>query len=104
MNSFNYDEWHEKYQNDKIVDFKNKLEEKDYEILKRFDVIIEDKLYTLEEYEIIKQNLLNYYTDEDQEQDIENGAIIDVKNPEDKNVTREEFNKMLDRFLKVYQF
>ena len=53
MSELNFKEWLKKYSTEKVVDFKDYLNSRDFELLKILDVIVEDKVYTLQEYDQI---------------------------------------------------
>ena len=56
----NLKKWHEKYCNEKIVDLKKYLDEKNIEILRKLGIEIEDKKYTEREFELISMDLSQY--------------------------------------------
>ena len=97
MGEINFNAWKQKYFNDKIIDINSCLNKSDIEILKNLNIFIENKIYTISEYEIIKFKLFLYYTDEEETEEERNYK----KKLEDTVVTEEQFNKILKQFEKI---
>lgn len=99
MSESNFKEWLKKYSTEKVVDFKDYLNSRDFELLKILDVIVEDKIYTLQEYDQILFSLFQYYTDFDEQKRFRKEDFIYLKSLEEKKVDREDFNKLLFKVM-----
>ena len=66
MASFNYEEWNEKYHNKKFIDLSMYFSPEQKELLKKFDIILEEKLYTEFEFDVIDEKLILFYKDEEE--------------------------------------
>lgn len=94
-----FEEWQEKYWNDKVIDINKYLTEKDCEILKDLGITIENKIYTMQEYCAMKQEFYLYY--EDEEDDEESKEF--KKNLEDTGVTKRQYNSILNKINEIDQ-
>lgn len=98
MGNFDYDKWKEQYYNDKILNLSELFTVENKITLKKLDIVVENKIYTKHEYEIIKFKILCYYKDED-DNEIE---LQYVKSLEEKNVNPEEFNKLINTIEMIF--
>ena len=98
-----FDIWYETYSTKEIVDIKKHLDEKDFELLKKLNIEVKDKIYTEQELECLEMDLISYYINED---DMDEEEIKEAKElPE--NVTREDYNYLLEKvnnISKKYNF
>ena len=99
MSELNFKEWLKKYSTEKVVDFKEHLNSRDFDLLKILDVIVEDKIYTLQEYDQILFSLFEYYTDDEEQKRFPKEDFTYLKSLEEKNVDREEFNMLLHKVM-----
>lgn len=65
------------------------------DIFDRLEIKIEDKLYTEYEYDLVDEKVLEYYIDET------DPTYIPPKLLADKNVSKEEYEKVLQVFLNI---
>lgn len=86
MKSFEYEKWKEKYFKSKIINFYKHLNEEDIKILRKLEIVIENKIYTEYEFDIIEEKLITYYEKDNQ---LING------------VTRKQYNNILRKFDKI---
>ena len=88
---------YEQYCNKEIVDLKQYFSKEDFEILKKLGIEVKDKIYTEREFEVLDgEYILYYYEDEMDEEE-----KADSKPLENTGVTREEYNKLLEKFHKI---
>lgn len=99
LNDREYKEWDEKYHNLEIVDVKKHLSMNDRRILKRLGVKIKNKKYTGYEFECLTMDLLAYY--DDSEMDLSEEEKQYQKSLEGTNVSREEYNEVLNKVQKI---
>lgn len=97
-NQFNYEEWDKKYHNKEFIDLKNKLTDEDINVLGKLGIEIKDQLYTECEFDIVNMRLSRYYIDEEEMSEEE----IETTKQLPKNVTKDEYNKLLDNFNKIF--
>ncbi len=90
-----YEKWRYKYHNNKIVELKNYIDSKDKEILRKLDILIEDKLYTLYEYDMIVYELLLYYDDEKDEETPFKKSLAD------KNVDKKDYAALTEKMVEI---
>ena len=96
MDTFDFDVWYEKYSTLEIVDLKKHLSKEDFDLLKRLNIEIKDKVYTEQEFEILDMELLGYYIDEDMtEEELEKVKKLP------KGVSREEYISLLEKFCEI---
>jgi len=103
MGSFDYEQWSEKYHNVKRIDLFMYFNDEEKEILNKFDITLEDKLYTENEFDVIDEKLILYYKNEAEMSEEELEECIEL--PE--GVTREQFDnllKIMDRVRDKYEF
>lgn len=88
-----FDLWYETYSTKELVDLKKHLSENDFELLKKLGIEVKEKIYTEQELEYLDMDLIAYYINEE---DMDEEEIKESKDlPE--NVTREEFNELLEK-------
>lgn len=93
MNS--YEKWRYKYYNNKIVELKKYINKRDMEILKKLDILIEDKIYTLYEYDMIVYELLLYYEDETDDDSHFKKSL------EDKHVDKKDYVELSKKVVEI---
>lgn len=96
MDTFDFDVWYEKYSTLEIVDLKKHLSKEDFDLLKRLNIEIKDKVYTEQEFEILDMELLGYYIDEDMDEE-----ELKESKPLPEGITREEYNKLLEKLSNI---
>ena len=96
MDTFDFDVWYEKYSTLEIVDLKKHLSKEDFDLLKRLNIEIKDKVYTEQEFEILDMELLGYYIDEDMDEE-----ELKESKPLPEGITREEYNKLLEKLSSI---
>jgi len=97
MAEFNYEEWNEKYHNKKFIDLFMYFSPEQKELLKKFDITLEEKLYTEFEFDVIDEKLILFYKDE------EEMNVEELKECEElpDGVDKAQFNELLDVMSKV---
>ena len=93
-----YKEWQEKYHTEQVVDIIKYFKEKEIEIFKKLGIILENKIYTNYEYDVIEGQLLEYYVNK---KDMSKEEIAEVKPLEDTGVKRRQYNKILKKYDKI---
>lgn len=96
IETFDFDSWYDKYSTEEIVDIKKHLNGDDITLLKKFNIKIKNKIYTEQEVEILNMDLLSYYIADDME--IEE---INMSKDLPKDVSREEYNNLLEKVNKI---
>ena len=96
-----YLEWDKKYHNTEILEIGRFLTWSEKRILKKLGIIIKNKKYTEYELECLTLDLLAYY--DDPEQDLSEEEKQYQKSLEGTNVSREEYNKILNKIEKIKQ-
>lgn len=94
-----YEKWKEKYYNKKYIEIEKYLTEFDFDILAKLGIEVENKIYTEHEFEVLNMNLLEYY--DDPEEDLSEEEKQYQKSLEGTNVSREDYNKVLDRINEI---
>lgn len=92
-----FEEWDMNYHNKEIIDLRKKITNKELELLKKLEIVIEDKIYTGYEYERLKMNLLLYYKDDDMDEE----ELKNAKSLKARGVSEKEYNKILNKFSKL---
>jgi len=87
MNKDDYDVVRQNYINKKEIDIYNYLTQKQIEILSKLNIIIENKLYTIYDFDIKQSELLKYINNKQKLYDI--------------NITDEEYNEIINIFYKI---
>ncbi len=90
----NYEEWHKRYMTKEVIEIKAHLDSNDLDILRRLGIEIEDKIYTCYGFDIIHENLLLYYLDDDMTEE----EISETKSLDGTGVTRSEYNWVIRKF------
>lgn len=80
MEVLNLKNWKEEYQNKGVIKLIEHIDSKDIDLLKKFGIEINDKIYTKREIDVIQETLCMYEKDEDGD---------DLQLPSD--ITRGEF-------------
>ena len=99
INDKEYKEWDEKYHNLELIDVRKHLSSKDIKILKKLGIIVKNKIYTEYEFECLTMELLAYY--DDPEMDLSEEEKEFQKSLDGTNVTREEYNEVLNKVQKI---
>lgn len=98
IGEFDYEEWSRKYHEDEIIDIKKYLNREDKKILKKLSIPVKDKVLTNYEYDVLKGYVLEYYRNEEEMTSLE---LLECKSLDGTGVTREEYNKLLDKFENI---
>lgn len=99
INDKEYKEWDEKYHNLEVIDVKKHLSSKDIKILKKLGIKVKNKIYTEYEFECLTMDLLAYY--DDPEMDLSEEEKKFQKSLDGTNVSREEYNEVLNKVQKI---
>ena len=99
INDKEYKEWDEKYHNLEVIDVKKHLSSKDIKILKKLGIKVKNKIYTEYEFECLTMDLLAYY--DDPEMDLSEEEKEFQKSLDGTNVSREEYNEVLNKVQKI---
>ena len=92
-----------KYHNEKIVDLKKHLTDKNIEDMKKLNIEIKNDIYTEYEFELLYDQILEYYKDEDMSEE----DLKLQKDLSDTGVNIEEYNEILfklDEINMIYGF
>lgn len=92
-----FDKWYEKYSTKELVDLKKHLSQSDFDIIKRLNTEIKDKIYTEQELEYLDMDLLAFYRNEEEMDEEE----LKKSKPLPENVSREEYNNLLEKINKI---
>ncbi len=87
MNKDDYDVVRQNYINKKEIDIYNHFTKKQIEILSKLNIIIENKLYTIYDFDIKQSELLKY---------INNKQILT-----NTGITDDEYNEIINIFYKI---
>lgn len=99
INDKEYKEWDEKYHNLEVIDVKKHLSLSDRRILKKLGIKIKNKIYTEYEFECLTMDLLAFY--DDPEMDLSEEEKEFQKSLDGTNVSREEYNEVLNKVQKI---
>ena len=99
INDKEYKEWDEKYHNLEVIDVKKHLSSKDIKTLKKLGIKVKNKIYTEYEFECLTMDLLAYY--DDPEMDLSEEEKEFQKSLDGTNVSREEYNEVLNKVQKI---
>ena len=94
-----YLEWDEKYHNLEILNIRKMLSFKEKRLLKKLGITIKNKKHTECEIECLMLELLLYYDDPEEYLSIEEKKY--QKSLEGTGVSREEYNKLLNKITKI---
>lgn len=103
MENSDYEKWNDKYHNVKFIDLFMYFTPEEKELLKRFDIVLEDKLYTEYEFDVIDEILILYYKNEEEMEEDELKECKELPS----GVDRAQFNELLaimDRVRDKYEF
>ena len=103
MENSDYEKWNDKYHNVKFIDLFMYFTPEEKELLKRFDIVLEDKLYTEYEFDIIDEKLILYYKNEEEMEEDELKECKELPS----GVDRAQFMELLaimDRVRDKYNF
>jgi len=89
-----YEKWHERYITNEVIEIKEHLDSNDLDILKRLGIEIEDKIYTCYGFDVIYEDLLLYYLDDDMTEEEKKES----KPLDGTGVTRSEYNWVIKKF------
>ena len=89
-----YKDWEEKYYNEEVINIKEFFNEKDLLNLMELGISIEDKKCTRYEYEILRQKLIEYYDEKEDDEE----ALSYKKRVEDTKVSIPDFRKIVNVF------
>lgn len=92
-----YKKWYEEYSTVEKVDLKKYFTSQDFEILKKLGIEVKDKIYTEREFEELDSEYILFYYDDNMAEEEKS----ETKSLENTGVTREEYNKILDKFHKI---
>ncbi len=96
IDTFDFDSWYDKYSTKEIVDIKKYLNRDDITLLRKLNIKIKNKIYTEQEVEILNMDLLSYYIADDMdEEELKQSILLP------KDVTRGEYNKLLEKVNKI---
>lgn len=99
INDKEYKEWDEKYHNLEVIDVKKHLSLSDRRILKKLGIKVKNKIYTEYEFECLTMDLLAFY--DDPEMDLSEEEKEFQKSLDGTNVSREEYNEVLNKVQKI---
>lgn len=92
-----YNNWNEKYHNKKFIDLFMYFSPKQKETLKKFDITLEEKLYTEFEFDVIDGKLILFYKNEDEMNEEELKECKELPN----GIDRVQFDELLAVMSKV---
>lgn len=100
---FDYDKWEDDFYNNRCINILDLVSKKDIETIKKLNIEVEEKIYTKYELEVLYLNLLQYYDDDDiDEKELELLKPLGIiKNLDETEVSREEYNELLE---KIYPY
>ena len=93
----NYYKWAEIYYNKKIININDYFDSKDFEVLDKLGVKIEDYYCTENQFDIIKHQIYEYYIDEEELPEIQEEIRKYSKSLETAEVMQEEYNALLKK-------
>lgn len=96
-NSDWYELWKDRYYNKPVVNLKEYFTDEELEQLRKLGVIIKDKLYTEHEFELLDNQTIMYYKDDDMTPD----ELECCEDLESTGVTREQLNNLLEKIHKI---
>lgn len=94
-----YKKWEEKYYNKRFIEIEKYLTEEDFDLFNKLGIEVEKKIYTEYEFGLLNMDLLAYY--DDPEMDLSDEEKKFQKSLEGTNVSREEYNEVLNRVQKI---
>ncbi len=87
-----FQQWHYKYSNKKFINILKYLSNSDLIILQKFDILIENRLYTERDFDIYKIKLLSYFNEDPNKQ---------IPILSELNVLKKDYEKILNIFNKI---
>lgn len=101
-----FNDWYEKYTTKKIINLYNELTESDRDILKKLGIRIEKKkVYTENEFEIVRMKALRYYRSKDMgKEELQYAKILKFTKVSKKNYNYiiEKLEDLNQKFYKYY--
>lgn len=97
MGNFSYEEWNEKYHNVKFIDLFMYFSTEQKDLLKKFGIILEEKLYTEFEFDVIYEKLILFYKNEEEMDEYELNECEELPN----GIDRAQFDELLSVMCKV---
>ena len=99
------EEFMKEYFEKRFINLKNKLNEKDIEILNKLKIGIEDKIYTEHEFELILMKLVRFFNEDKETGDI----IFEEEKADNKllkrcNVSTKEFLYIIDKMYEIEEY
>lgn len=94
---FDYKEWNEKYHNKEIADLKKCFTGDQLKIIEKLGGKIKNKIYTGYELETLYLKLLDYYKDDDMDEE----ELKETKSLENTGVSRKDYNELMEKFEKI---
>ncbi len=99
---FDYNKWSDDYHNKKYVNILEFLSREDIEIIKKLNIDVKEKKYTKYELEVLYLELLRYYDEDIEQEELELIKPLGIiKNLDETEVSREEYNELLE---KIYSY
>ena len=92
-----YLQWKEKYYNKPIVNLNKYFSNENLEQLNKLGIEIQDKLYTEYEFELIDNQAIMYYSDDD----IIANKLKYCKDLKSTGVTKEQLKKLLEKISNI---
>lgn len=92
-----YEKWQENYYNNRYIDIMKYLSKKDIALIGKLGIIVEEKIYTDHELEIIYLAMLEYYKNDDM--DKEDLALS--KSLTGSGLSRKIYNELLNKVYKI---
>ena len=96
-----YKKWYEKYSTEELDELKKYFNEEDFEILKKLGISVKNKVYTEREFEELDGDYILYYYEDGMEEGMSEEEKASIKSLENTGVSREEYNRLLDKFHKI---
>lgn len=96
IDTFDFDNWYDKYSTEEIVDIKKFLNRDDINLLKKLNIKIKNQIYTEQEVEILNMDLLSYYIADDMDEE-----ELKMSKNLPKDASRKEYNKLLEKINKI---
>ena len=93
---FDFDKWRKKYETKEIVNIKKEFTDEELELLRKLGVELLDKIYTEREFELLDMDVIKYYYEDDMKEDEKQFCV-----PLPENVSREEYNKLVDKIRDI---
>ena len=92
-----YKKWYEEYSTVEKIDLRKYFTAQDFEILKKLEIEVKDKIYTEREFEELDSEYILFYYDDSMTEEEKK----ETKSLENTGVSREEYNKLLEKFHKI---